>query len=329
MNVLVIGAGAMGFNHIRTFSQLKQVNSITVVEPDLQNRKRVEEANFKKVKTVDSLSKVDLNTINAASVTVPTALHFQIAKTLIENKIPTLIEKPITSTIEEGKKLLELANKNKVLVTIGHIERFNPAVRALKANISMLGEIFYASIHRFGVPTNRKVGSAFIDQAVHDVDVLFYLTSQPPISVMAQERRVLDNENADLCTAIFNYGKFIATIEANRVSKIKNRDLIILGTKAIAKLDYVTQDLTIITSENLPSKFSTFDEIVMIMGKGSEYKPYFTKEEPLKVELSHFLNCVNESETSIVTIQDGLCALAAALAAEKSAQTGKKEEIQI
>lgn len=327
MHVLVIGAGLMGFNHVRTFSQLKQVKNITVVEPDAQNRKRVLDANFKKVTVAEKLSDVDLTKINAASVIVPTALHYKVAVELIEKKIPFLIEKPITNTVDEGKKLQELAAKHKVFITVGHIERFNPAVQALKKNIHMLGEIFYASVHRFGVPTTRKVGSAFIDQAVHDVDVLVYLTGSTPKQVMAREKKILEKDSADLCTAIFDYGEFMATIESNRVSKVKNRDLIILGTKGIAKLDYVTQDLRIITSEDIPSKFSSFDEIVTIMGKGAEYKPYFTKDEPLKVELSHFLDCVQNGIEPIVTTNDGLLALAAVEAAAQSAQSGKMEKI--
>ena len=329
MNILVVGAGVMGYNHIRTYSHLPQVTKVIVIEPFEQNAKRVKDANFEKVEIYSDLKEVNLKDVNAASITVPTHLHYEVAMQLIQAKIPLLIEKPIAPSVKEGQELVLKAKENKVLLTVGHIERFNPAVQALKKNIGMLGDVFYASAHRFGVPTTRNLGKSFVDQAVHDIDVISYLTGKAPTAISAVERKILDGSSEDLCSAVVEYGEFCATIEANRVTPIKNRDLTILGTKGMAKLDYITQDLVIVTSDNTMNKYSTFDEVVMRVGKGAEFKPYFAKEEPLKLELVHFLDCVKNKKQPVVTGEDSIIAVAAVDAGVKSAKSGKKEKIKV
>ncbi|OIO24087.1 hypothetical protein AUJ65_02250 [Candidatus Micrarchaeota archaeon CG1_02_51_15] len=321
----------MGFNHVRNLASFEEVKRLDVVEPSEEGRRKVEALG--KTGTVFCHKSLEealaTGRFDAAIVAVPTHLHYAIASALVAKGIPLLIEKPITEKVEDGKKLIAEAKAKGVALMVGHIERFNPAVQALKKNLQMIGTPFYASVHRFGVPAQRDVGSSFIDQAVHDIDVLTFLVGKYPQEVSAIEAKIVDPKNNDLCSAIFEFNGFKATVEANRVTPIRSRELIILGTEGAAKLDYIAQDLTIMRSDRVTSKYSTFDEVVMRIGRGSEIKPYFVKDEPLKLELKHFLDCVKNRKTPLTTGEDGLHALAAAVAGTNAAKSGKKEQIAV
>lgn len=328
MNILVVGAGAMGQNHVRVYSKLSQVSKVMVVEPSEDARKRLSERAFPKTVAYSSLEDALKEKIDAASVVVPTKHHYAVASKLISLKIPVLVEKPICDNLEDARKLVAQAKAAKVPLLVGHVERFNPAVIALKKHASALGEVFYASARRLGVPTQRDVGEAFYDQAVHDIDVISFIAGKYPKSVSAIEARILDAKSNDLCAALFEYDAgFRAVVEANRVTPIKTRELLVLGTKGEARLNYISQDLVITTSEHTVNKYSTFDELVMRVGRGSELRPYFVKEEPLQVELSHFLEVAKGKAEPLVSGDDGVAALAAVLAGISAAKSGKKEKI--
>jgi UDP-N-acetylglucosamine 3-dehydrogenase len=327
MKVLVVGCGAMGRNHVRVYGELARVETVIACDPSPESLKNV--SNLPKVVTFTSLDEAIAQKPDCAVVAVPTKLHFDVADKLLDAGIPLMIEKPITENTKDGLKLIAKAEKKGVPLLVGHIERFNPAVQVLKKNLHLLGDLFYASAHRFGVPTQRDVGSSFIDQAVHDIDVISFLCGKAPSSVFAVERKITDQKNNDLCSALFDFGSFTATVEANRVTPIKTRELILLGTKGTAKLNYISQDLTLFISEKLESSYSSFDEIVMRVGRGTEIKPYFSKAEPLKLEAEHFLDCVQSKAKPMITGREALLAVAAAQAGQHSAISGKKERISV
>lgn len=325
MKVLVVGSGAMGRNHVRVYSENHRVDEVLVADTSAESLETVKK--IQKTKTFFDLGQALKQKPDCIVVAVPTRFHYEIASKVLDYKIPLLVEKPITENLDDGKKLVEKAEKQKTLLLAGHIERFNPAVQALKKNLHLIGTLFYASAHRFGVPTQRDVGDSFVDQAVHDIDVISFLYGKPPKEVSAIERKIADAKSNDLCSALFEFDGFTATVEANRVTPIKNRDLILLGTKGAAKLDYITQDLAIFMSESMDSKFSTFDEIVLRVGRGTEIKPYFVKDEPLRVEANHFLDCVEGKAKPMISGRDALHAIAAVQAGQRSAKSGKKEKI--
>lgn len=323
MDVLVVGCGAMGRNHVRAYGELQRVERVLACDPSPESLKGV--SGMPKVEAFASLDKALAEKPDCAVVAAPTKLHHDVAGRLLEKGLPLLVEKPITETVADGLALVDKAARKKVPLLVGHIERFNPAVQVLKSNLRLMGDIIYASAHRFGVPTERDVGSSFIDQAVHDIDVISFLTGKEPSSVFAIERRIADRKNNDLCSALFDFGPFTATVEANRVTPIKTRELILLGTKGTAKLNYITQDLALFISEKADVQYRTFDEIVMRVGRGTEIRPYFSKAEPLKLEAEHFLDCVEGKAKPLISGREAVVAVAAAQAGQKSALSGKKE----
>ena len=319
----------MGRNHCRAYAHDRRVSRILVHEPFAESRKALEALGMEKIEFVDTLKKAAQMGAVAASIVTPTEHHFDVAQTLIESNLHILVEKPLTETVDQGKKLARLASAKKRCLLVGHIERFNPAVRTLKKHMALLGTPVYASAHRFGIPTPRKLSDTFLDQAVHDMDVIAYLSGKRPQAITAVEMKIVDKHSNDLCSAIVQYDGFYATVEANRVTPIKTRELVFLGTKGSAKLDYISQDLVITQAESVQNKFSTFDEILLRVGRGTEVKPYFQKDEPLRLELEHFISCVEGKETPLVTAEDGIVAVAAAAAGMKSAETGKTERIEL
>ncbi len=329
MNILIVGAGVMGANHCRTLNEMNDVQRVACVDPSEQALAKLRERGFEKAVFYSSTNEaLKKDKFDAAIVAVPTHLHYAVAEQLLDAGLPVLIEKPITDELAGGRKLVEKAKRAKLVLAVGHIERCNPAVQALKKHVAALGTPVHASAHRFGMPTDRDVGPSFIDQAVHDIDVISFLLDRFPKSVQAVERRFVDKKSDDCCAALYEFDGFTASVEANRATPIKTRELIICGTKGSAKLDYITQDLVIATSdEKPPARYSSFDELVLRVGRGAELKPYFVKQEPLRVELENFLNCVRGKAKPVADGEAGLRALAAVVAGHEAAQSGKKTNI--
>ncbi|OIO27005.1 hypothetical protein AUJ16_04290 [Candidatus Micrarchaeota archaeon CG1_02_60_51] len=331
MNVLVVGAGSMGGHHVRVYSEMPEVERVVVADPSPDAAKKFKEN--PKVVCYDSIKEaLYKEEVVGASVAVPTALHYQVGEEFVERGIPTLMEKPLCDSLKDGAKLIALAKKRNVLLMTGHLERFNPAIQALKENLKMLGKPVYASTHRYGIPSFRKLGDALYDLAVHDVDLLSFLTGERPTFVSAIERRVLEKDSNDLCAALFEFDGFTASVEANRVAPIKIREMTFVGTEGVARVDYTAQELSILRLSEIPKEYheyKTFNELVSRAGRGNELRMFIRKDEPLRIELRHFLDCCRGKAQPQVTAIDGLYAVAAAEAASKAAKSGKREKVVV
>ncbi len=324
-NVLVVGAGVMGRNHIRNYiAQNANVTAVDVSGACLAKAKE----QFPSIKTYDDIDKaIKAGNIDAASVVTTTSSHFDVARKLIENNIGVLVEKPMTDSLDKARELVKISKNSGVVVQVGHIERFNPAVRKLKDMKSDLGKIVYASAHRFGVPSARKLDNVIMDLSIHDIDILSFLTGEKPKSVFGVQRSVLE-ERGDLSSLIFEFGSFVASVESNTVSPIKTRELYLGGTDGCAKVSYIDQDLVMYKPENTKYSYNSFDELTVRIGRGTEIHPFIRKEEPLKLELESFVSCVKNGTSPVVTAEDGMDSILIAEAAIRSAKTGRKELIE-
>ena len=327
MDILIIGCGSMGSNHVRVLNELKEIENIFVFDTERNIQKTVGE--LEKVSVFNSFEQALNSKPDGVVVATPTNTHYSIAEKIINAEIPLLIEKPITKTVAEGLELVKKAELKKIPLLVGHIERFNPAVQELKKNCDALGKLVYCSAHRFGIPTSKDIGPAVLDQGVHDIDVISFLLNTSPSTVLAMQRKILDKNSADVFSGIFNYDNLIASIEVNRVSPIKIRELILVGLEGIAKLDYVTQDLTLFIGDHAKKTYGSFDKTAPQIGIVSTIKPSFIKREPLQGELIHFINCIKNSELPLVSGRDAVAAVAAVQASIISCETGKTELIQI
>jgi UDP-N-acetylglucosamine 3-dehydrogenase len=291
----VVGVGMMGQHHARIYSKL-DCELVGVVDKNLELAKRI--GTRYQTHYFEDYKKL-MDKVNVVSIAVPTSLHKQVAIDFIRNGVHCLVEKPIAATIKEAREMVSEAHEHNVKLMVGHIERFNPAVLKLKEIIEKgeLGNLILISTRRVGpfVSRIRDVG-IIIDSATHDIDVARYFIGREPLKVFAKSGRI-KHEKEDYAIIVLDFGNVAASIEVNWFTPHKVRSLVATGTGGIAYLDYIKQKLEVYTSEK---------KIV----------PYIEKEEPLKLEIEHFLDCVKKDKEPLVDGWEGLRVLKIALAAQ-------------
>ena len=301
----VVGVGAMGRNHARLYSQLPGVALVGVADADEALATSI-------ARQYDCQPYADYNdllgqNLDMVSVVVPTTLHRAAALAAIEKGVHVLVEKPISDAVKNADEMIEAAREKGVKLMVGHVERFNPAVSKLKALVDegLLGEIVSVSTRRVGPynPRIRDVG-IILDLGAHDIDIMHYLYGEKVKQVYASAGTVVhSHEDHAIITLNFPNGGS-GVIDTNWLTPHKVRSLTVVGSKAIAEVNYIEQTLRI------------FDEAWIRDAK-------VEKDEPLKLELLHFIDCVRNDRQPLVTGEQGRHALAVALAAIDSAPTGK------
>ncbi len=308
MRVAVIGVGNMGQHHARIYSQLAQLIAISDVN---EENGRALAAQFSCKYYKNYVEMLDVEKPAAVSIAVPTPLHKIIALEVIKHKINLLIEKPIALTVKDAKEILDAANSAGVKLTVGHIERFNPAVIKLKEIMKSgtLGEINSIIARRVGVATSG-IGSyenLLVDLAIHDVDVINYLLEKMPTNRFCLKGKSINNRE-DYADMLLSYGNTNAFIQTNWITPIKIRTLHVTGSKGYADLDYITQDLKIYKL-NYTRDYSNYKDFIVKFSQPDVVQVEVKKDEPLKLELAAFLNCIKNNTTPSVTGEEALAAL--------------------
>ena len=314
MRAGVIGIGVMGKNHARIYSELGILKAVADVD-----KEKVKEISGKyNVEGYDDYRKMlEKEKLDLISVVVPTNKHREVALDVINKGVNLLIEKPIANTVEEGVEIIKNAKKKNVKLLIGHIERFNPGVQALKRIIDNkeLGKISSVVAKRVGVsPLRIKDVNVVIDAAIHDIDVFNFLFGKKPLEVKGKIGKILDShEKEDYSHIFLDYGDFSGFIEANWLTPIKIRKLYVTGSEGYAELDYIKQELVLYKSKKREledwSDFGSFKNV----GGCDRIEVGVDVKEPLKVEIEHFVDCVKNDKEVLVRGEDGLEALRVAL----------------
>lgn len=303
IKVGVIGVGSMGKHHPRIYSELDNVELIGIVDKDRKKARKI----GKKYETKLYNNYEDLyEKIDAVSIAVPTPLHSEVALDFIQEGIHCFVEKPIASTIPQAKEMIKQARKNRIKLMVGHIERFNPAVTKLKEIIEedVLGKILFITIRRVG-PYNPRIKDTgiIVDYATHDIDVAQYITGKFPKEVYSKTGSVR-HKKEDHAFIVLDFGDSASSIEVNWFTPHKVRTLVATGTEGIAYLDYIDQSLEILKPEK---------KII----------PKFEKEEPLKIELSHFVDYIKNGNKPLIDGKEGLKVLKTAKRAQASGKSNK------
>jgi predicted dehydrogenase len=307
----VIGAGAFGRNHARVYHQLEQqgeaVKLAAVVDPDVARADAIaREYGARAFGSVEQL----INTrreIQAASVAVPTVHHLEVARGLMEAGIDVLVEKPLASSLAEADALIRLAERLGRIGQVGHLERFNPAVRA---TIPLITQPMFFEVHRLSVFTPRSLDvDVVLDLMIHDLDVVLSLVNSPVTEIRAVGLPIL-SERVDIANVRMEFESgCVANFTASRVSTERVRKLRFFQPKQYISIDYGRQDVLVFTvggdGENLGTP-SVNPQIKVA-------KPPITAEEPLHAELKSFLNAVRRSSRPVVTLEEGRRALAVGL----------------
>lgn len=318
----VIGVGSIGQNHARVYNDLPDVKLIWVHDNNPETAERIgKRYDIPYGTNLNEL--LDNGTPDLVSVAVPTVHHFPVAKETLSRRIHTLIEKPIAHTVAEADELIALAQTENTLLTVGHIERFNPAVRTLKERLEkgIIGEVFRAQARRMSpFPARIQDVGVAVDLSTHDIDILRFITGSDVQRAYAETASIITPHEDIVDVTLSLHNGVGATLNTSRLTPTKIRELTIHGTHGMFHVNYLTQELYLYHNGNARS---TWDSLKNLSGvsEGDVLKIAIAKEEPLKAELAHFVDCVRNGLTPLVSGDDGKKALAVALAIIESGKT--------
>ncbi len=312
LRVAVIGTGFWGKNQARVFSQLQQAKLICVCDANPKTASTIG-SQFNVESTTDLDSVLSRRDIDAVTICTPTVTHKDVATRALEAGKHVLVEKPMTNTAAEANELLLLAKKKDLRIMPGHIERFNPAVTYLKSLVDegALGNIMLLVARRVGRWPER-IGDVGVvrDTAIHDIDLARYIFADEVSAVYAQLGS-LRHSKEDYAEIMLQFSKGgTAFIDANWLTPKKTRTMVVTGSDATAELDYITQQVSIESSERTVT-------------------PNLDGKEPLTLELTHFAESIlNERPFSVNGI-DGLRAVEICEAVLTSGTAGRTMTLSI
>jgi predicted dehydrogenase len=294
INIGLVGTGFLGTRHLKTLNDLRHKANITFIcdhtEDNVKSLARQYHLPY-----VTDYTKL-LGHIDAVSICTPTITHAEIAGFFLSNGIHTFVEKPITFTLDEADRLIELADKNNLKLQVGHVERFNSAYVAVEP---LMQEPLFIECHRLNLFPNRSLDLGVVmDLMIHDIDIILGLVKAPVKDIHAVGINVMTDKE-DIANVRLEFANgCVCNVTASRVSTEVSRKIRIFNKSGYISLDYAKQeanmfwkDETGIHQRNLPIE----------------------KEEPLKKELEHFIDCVRDNKQPIVSGREGKDALKLAL----------------
>src|SRR6267142_1090692 len=298
LRVGVIGAGVMGSNHARVLAGLPDTTLVGIVDPLPAHRARATELTG--CHTFASLDELLAAGIDAVTIAAPTHLHHEIALACIARNIHVLVEKPIASSVEEGRDIVAAARRADVTLMVGHVERFNPAIAAIKQAIS--GEdILSIAITRVGPfpPRMSNVG-VVIDLAVHDIDLIRWFTESDIVEVQPQLSSAVA-EREDIALLQFRTASgVLAHINTNWLTPFKARNVIVATRDKYVQGDLLTRQVT---------------ECFCFQPDGSYSMRHLSvgHAEPLRAELLAFVKSIRDDEKPVVGGDEGVASLEIAI----------------
>jgi len=309
--VAVVGVGAFGRNHARVYHELAEqdgnVELVGVVDADAARATSIAgEFGAQAFTSVDDLK----GKVDAASVAVPTVQHLPVARALMQAGVDVLIEKPLATTLAEADELIRLAKQTGRVGQVGHLERFNPAVRA---TAGLVTRPMFFEVHRLSVFGPRALDvDVVLDLMIHDLDIVLSFVCSPVKEVRAVGLPILSGK-VDIANVRMEFDSgCVANFTASRVSTERVRKLRFFQPQQYISVDYTRQDVLV---------FSVEGKGAAALGQPGSHpsagiqviKPEVVHEEPLHAELRAFLKAVRERSTPVVSLDDGRRALAVAL----------------
>ncbi len=293
IRVGVIGVGAIGRNHARCLAEIGHCKLTAVFDRDEKLAQQLAEE-YQTVAAGSLDEFIDL--VDAATVAAPTSLHLELSSALLRAGKHVLVEKPITDNIEDARSLVALANAQKRILQVGHIERFNPVLAQLEDRIS---DPRFIEVHRLSPFPNRSLDiGVVLDVMIHDIEIILHLVKSELESIDAVGVPVL-TKREDIANARLRFANgCVVNLTASRISPEKMRKIRVFQGDAYLSLDYQEQSGEIYRKG-------------MLGIKKEEVK--VEKEEPLKVELASFCECAAEGYTPKVSGHEAAAALQVAV----------------
>ncbi len=281
VRVAVVGVGHLGSEHARIYFRMKEASLAGVVDSAEERVSKI----GKKYRTESFTDYSHLfGKVEAVSIAVPTNLHYRIAKDFLERGIHVLLEKPITQTLNQAEKLISLCQRKKVILQVGHIERFNSALQKLERQVK---NPRFIECHRLSPYQERGIEvGVVLDLMIHDIDIILNLVKSPIRRIEAIGVKVL-SPHEDIANAriIFTNGA-VANVTSSRISREKMRKMRIFERDSYTSVDFLHQTI------------STYRRAASGIVRET---PAIKKVEPLKLELRHFINCVLKKRKPLVS----------------------------
>lgn len=296
MKVVVVGVGQLGQHHARVLSQSKDVSLAAIVDLNEAVARTVSKK-LGEIPYYTSTASLPIQP-NAAIIATPTPTHYQITKEFLLKGVHCFVEKPITQTTEEAQELIEIAESKNLILQVGHIERFNPAVVAAKPYVK---DPKFVEAYRIG-PFSSRVShiGVVMDLMIHDIDILLYLINSPIKDIEAYGARIL-TEHEDIAKVRIKFeNDCVCDLSASRVSLEKHRKIRIFQLDSYISLDYAARYLKVY-KKKVPHPRS-FSDIQIESPKIQNY-------DQLECELNHFIECIKHGKQPLVSGQHGRDAL--------------------
>ena len=335
VKVAVLGTGSLGKEHVRIYAQLVASRSIDLVGLYDTNHEVARHIAAKHhTHALGSVAEI-VEDADAVSIVTPTATHFELAKMFLERGKHVLVEKPMTDNTEQAAELIQLAQQNNCVLQVGHVERFNPVFNYLETVVT---EPRFIETHRLSpYPARSTDIGVVLDLMIHDLDVVLAFVKSPVTSVDAVGIPVL-SKSEDIANARLRFAnRCVANLTVSRVSPDRMRKIRVFSggeTPSYISLDYRAQEGFIyriardgeeessLLKKLLASKDSTI--VSEFAGKRIVREPVpIAKDEPLKLELQHFVECVREKQTPLVTGESAKAALDLAFEITRQVQISK------
>lgn len=296
LKVAVVGVGYLGKIHAKIFHQMPCVELVAVVDSDAQTAETV--ARQYACSALNSAQQL-VGRVDAASIAVPTSVHLAVAAPLLQNGIHVMLEKPVAPTVDESRAIVELANANRAILQIGHLERFNAGVMKLA---ELADDPRFIEVHRLGAFVERGTDVDVVaDLMIHDIDIVLSLVRAELSDVRATGARVV-TEHVDIANARLEFANgAVANVTASRVSRNRFRRIRVFSKERYLGLNFTDQQLDYVFPESAGDG-SRFPRLV-------EQRVYVKPQLPLNAELAHFVDCVRHQRKPLVTGEDGLLAV--------------------
>lgn len=310
IKVAVIGAGMMGKNHMKTYKSLNGVELVGVYDIFPEAAKAAAETFG--IRAFSSMEEVAEN-VNAVSVVTTSVTHADVGEFFLNKGIHCMMEKPLACTEEECQRLISAAAKNNVVLLVGHIERFNPAVEQMGKLLSDTSKIRSLTAQRMSAASGRITDvDVSMDLMIHDVEVIQSLVKSPVVNIQAASVKTKESPmGKDYITALLEFENgATANITASRITQARVRTLTVTTDTNYIDMDFINQSINVHSQGRMP--YVNPENIPEWMNyglKGSVEQLFIPTNQPLSAELNHFLSCVRGEATPRITGQNALDAL--------------------
>ena len=310
VKVAVIGAGMMGRNHIKTYKNMQGIELVGVYDIFPEACKAA--ADMFGIKAFSSMEEVAAN-VDAVSVVTTSVTHADVGEFFMNKGIHCMMEKPLATTEEGCLRLINAAKNNNVVLMVGHIERFNPAVEQMGKLLSDTSKIRSLTAQRMSAASGRITDvDVAMDLMIHDVEVIMSLVQSPVINVQAASVKTKESpQGKDYISALLEFENgATANITASRITQSRVRTLTVTTDTNYIDLDFINQSINVHAQGRMP--YVNQEEIPEWMNyglKGSVEQLFIPTNQPLQAELTHFIQCVNGEAAPRITGEHALAAL--------------------